>query len=75
MVQSIQQNHLRLQDQISGMLIFSEGKFAILSKHVTFFDNLSNKLQDSDPPKFQMKKKDLAIRRLILQEKGLSEIQ
>ena len=74
LMQSLQLNSLRLQDTISGMIIFSEGKFAVLSKHITFYDNLINKLADSDAPSRVLKKKDLEIRRLILQERGLSEI-
>lgn len=57
------------------MLIFSEGKFAVLSKHVTFYDTIANKLQDSDAPNLNLKKNELEIRRTILREKGLSEIQ
>ena len=56
------------------MLIFSEGKFAVLSKHITFYDNLIQKMAEVDTPSNVIKKKDLEIRRLILQEKGLSEI-
>lgn len=57
------------------MMIFSEGKFAVLSKHITFYDNLINKMAEVDAPNRVMKKKDLEMRRLILQERGLSEIK
>ena len=43
LMQSLAQSRLKMQDQISGLMVFSEGKFAVLSKHVTFFDTLKNK--------------------------------
>ena len=65
-----------MQDTITGLLTFSEGKFAILSKHVTFYDTIGSKLGDhGDGPQIGLTRKELEIRRMILQEKGLSEIQ
>ena len=49
-MQSLQMSTLKMQDTITGLLIFSEGKFAVLSKHVIFYDTISNKLSDSDAP-------------------------
>ena len=37
-----------MQDKISGLMIFSEGKFAVLSKHVTFYDTLVSKASDGN---------------------------
>ena len=36
-----------MQDTITGLLTFSEGKFAVLSKHVTFYDTIGSKLGDN----------------------------
>jgi hypothetical protein len=41
---------------------------------VTFFDTFNKKPSDSAGPQLMLKKKDLEIRRMILREKGLSEI-
>ena len=51
-MQSLQMSTLKMQDTITGLLIFSEGKFAILSKHVTFYDTISvsSKVSDSGAP-------------------------
>lgn len=38
------QSKLKMQDSITGLLVFSEGKFAAMSKHVTFFDTLNHKM-------------------------------
>ena len=56
-----------MQDTITGLLIFSDGKFAVLSKHVSFFDTISNKgVDSSEGPPMALKRKDLEIRRMIL---------
>ena len=75
MQQSIQQSVLRMQDKISGLLIFSDGKFAVLSKHVTFYDTIVSRANDTGQNHKKLSRKELEIRRMILQEKGLSEIQ
>ena len=49
-LQSLQSSHPRQQEQITGILVFSEGKFAVLSKHITFFDTLTNKVEDMPRP-------------------------
>ena len=62
----------RQQEQITGILVFSEGKFAVLSKHITFFDTLNNKVEDM--PKPLLTAKQVQIRKQILNERGLSEL-
>ena len=62
----------RQQEQITGILVFSEGKFAVLSKHITFFDTLNNKVEDM--PKPLLTAQQVQIRKQILNERGLSEL-
>ena len=75
LMQSIQQSKLKMHNKITGLLIFSEGKIAVTSKHITFYDTISSRQSDSNAPHFSLNKKELEIRRTILREKGLSEIQ
>ena len=55
------------------MLVFSEGKFATISKHVVFYDTLNNKNEEA--PSHLLTKQQIEMRRMILNENGLSELE
>ena len=46
----------------------------MLSKNITFYDTITNKANSTDGPNYALKPNELDIRRTILREKGVSEI-
>ena len=73
LIQSLTSTFTKTQDTITDLLVFSQGKFAILSKHITFYDSVSQKMAD-DTPQSRLSEELVEIRRMILAEKGKSEL-
>ena len=56
-------------------MVFSEGRFVLLGKKMVYYDTLGAGTANTMPPSHIYTKKEIEIRKMILNEKGLSEME
>ena len=56
-------------------MVFSEGRFVVLGKKMVYYDTLGDGVANSTQPSHIYTRKQVEIRKMILNERGLSEME
>jgi hypothetical protein len=60
---------------VTGIVVFSEGRFVVLGKKMVYYDTLGDGVANSMQPSHIYSRKQVEIRKMILNERGMSEME